>query len=192
MRLFVALDLPEAILQRLERLISSLRPEALIKWSAVHNLHVTTKFIGEWPENRLAEVDAALRAMKPRPAFPIALKGFGWFPNPRSPHVFWCGVDGGDLLRQLAQDTDESLAGLGIRKETKPFSPHLTLARINSPVPLHRLQQRVSEMALFEAGEFLPEAFYLYQSVPGPNSSQYHKLREYPFESAAAASRASL
>lgn len=192
MRLFLALDLPESVVQRLERLISSLRAEALIKWSPVHNLHVTTKFIGEWPKERLDELDAALRAVKPRSAFPVCVKGFGWFPNARSPHVFWCGVDGGDALRKLAEDTEEALDPLGIRKETKAFSPHLTLARINTPVPLERLRQRVSEIADFEVGEFDADRFFLYQSVPGPNSSQYHKLREYAFESAAAATKGGL
>lgn len=192
MRLFVALDLPEPILQRLERLISTLRPEALIKWSAVHNLHVTIKFIGEWPENRLDEVHQALHGLQPKATFPITVKGFGWFPHARSPRVFWCGVAGGPALHNLARDTDECLTAIGVRKEAKPFSPHLTLARIDTPVPLHRLKQRVAEWESFEAGEFQPEAFYLYQSVPGPNSSQYHKLRSYRFQSAAAAGKASL
>lgn len=190
MRLFLALDLPEPLVQRLDRLIGTLRPEALIKWSPVHNLHVTTKFIGEWPQERLDEIDEALRGMKQRAPFSVAVKGFGWFPNARSPRVFWCGIDGGESLRTLAQETEEALLSVGITKEGKAFSPHLTLARINSPAPLERLRERVKGMTDLEVGEFEVTRFFLYQSVPGPNTSQYHKLREYAFAAPAAAGKA--
>ena len=60
MRLFTAIDPSADVLLRLERLMSALRPEALIKWSPLDNLHVTIKFIGQWPESRLEELDDAL------------------------------------------------------------------------------------------------------------------------------------
>ena len=65
MRLFTALDLPPDVLLRLERLLAALRPEASIKWSPLDNLHITTKFIGEWPEKRVDELDAALAEAAP-------------------------------------------------------------------------------------------------------------------------------
>src|SRR5579875_2248423 len=98
MRLFTAIDLPSEMLLRLERLISALRPEALIKWSPIDNLHITTKFIGEWPEVRLPELTAALSAMHPITPFDIQIKDLGWFPHERSPRVLWAGVHGGEAL----------------------------------------------------------------------------------------------
>ncbi len=184
MRLFTALDLPDDILPRLERLLTALRPEAAIKWSPLDNLHITTKFIGEWPEDRLPELDAILNTLRQREPVNIELRDLGWFPTGHSPRVLWAGVHGGDALTNLAAQTDNALATLGIVKEIHPFSAHLTLARIKNPVPLQRLRAKVLEFQSTSIGEFQASNFYLYRSDPGSNSSIYRKLRTYPFESA--------
>lgn len=184
MRLFTAIDPSADVLLRLERLMSALRPEALIKWSPLDNLHITIKFIGQWPESRLQELDDALTSLLPRQEFEAEVKELGWFPNERSPHVLWAGVQGGDALLKLARETDETLAGLGIPKEERSFAPHLTLARIKNPVPLGRLRQRVQELKPASLGRFPVAQFALYRSDPGSNSSIYRKVRVYGFESA--------
>ena len=61
MRLFTGIDLPDDVREKLERLLMHLRPCAHLKWSPVYNLHVTLKFIGEWPEEKLPQLEAALR-----------------------------------------------------------------------------------------------------------------------------------
>lgn len=185
MRLFTAIHLPDALLRRLERLLSALRPEALINWSPLDNLHITTKFIGSWPEARFDELHAALASLPPRDPFDIELKTLGWFPNARRPRTFWIGVHG-EALQQLARDTEEQLAALGIARETREFSPHLTLARIKTPVPLQRLMETVEQMQPAALGRFSAASFALYRSDPGSNASIYRKLREYRFASAAA------
>jgi len=188
MRLFTAIDLPPDVLMRLERLISALRPEALIHWSPLDNLHVTTKFIGEWPESRLEELHEALSPVAMREPFDVDVKDLGWFPHERSPRVLWVGVHGGSRLGDLARHTDERLLQLGIKKEEREFSPHLTLARIKSPVPLRRLRDKVQEMQPAELGRFAVSHFTLFRSEPGSNASLYRKLRNYTFESAGATS----
>jgi 2'-5' RNA ligase len=187
MRLFTAIDLPEQILLRLERLISALRSEALINWSPLDNLHITTKFIGPWPESRLEELHAVLLNMAPREPFDVELKNLGWFPNARAPRTFWIGVHGA-ALDQLAQDTEQQLEPLGIPRESREFSPHLTLARIKTPVSLRRLHAKVDEMQPASLGHFCASQYALYRSDPGSNASIYRKLRVYRFASAAAAS----
>jgi RNA 2',3'-cyclic 3'-phosphodiesterase len=186
MRLFTAIDLPNEILLRLERLVSALRTEAPIKWSPLDNLHVTTKFIGSWPDDRLNELDSALRSLPPRDLFEVELKTLGWFPNARSPHTFWIGVHGAELDR-LAHETEQRLRTLGIPPETREFTPHLTLARIKTPVALRRLREKVEELQPAALGHFPASQFALYRSDPGSNASIYRKLREYRFESALAA-----
>jgi len=188
MRLFTAIDLPAEMLLRLERLLSSLRPEALIKWSPLDNLHITTKFIGEWPERRLQELDEALAGLKPREPFDIEVRDLGWFPNDRSPRVLWAGVHGGPALKQLMADTEERLVALGIPKEEKAASPHLTLARIKNPAPLRNLRHKVDELQPAELGAFPAQHFCLFRSDPGSNASIYRRLRDYRFEAAMAAS----
>ena len=188
MRIFTAIDLPSASLLRLERLLSALRPEAQINWSPLYNLHITTKFIGQWPEERLPELTAALSSLLPCEPFPVELKGTGWFPNRRSPRVLTVGVNGGEALVDLARRTEEKLQTLGIPKEDRKFRPHLTLARIKSPVSLSRLRQRIEEMEAAEFGEFSVSSFALFRSDPGSNASIYRKLRDFHFQAAMAAS----
>src|SRR3954468_24666094 len=105
MRLFVGLDLPPEIVGNLERLLDELRPAARIQWSPPANLHITTKFIGEWPEERLPALEAALGALHSRAAIPIHIRQVGFFPNAHAPRVFWCGVEA-EGLADLAADTD--------------------------------------------------------------------------------------
>ena len=188
MRLFLAIDLPQDIRLRLDRLLAALRPEALIKWSPLDNLHITTKFIGEWPEKRLRELHQALIQLAPRNPFQIELRDLGWFPNKRLPRVFWAGVCGGEPLEALARETEECLTELGIKREERRFSPHLTLARIKSPVPLSRFQKKIDEMQPVVIGGFAADNFQLYRSDPGSSSSIYRSVREYKFETAMAAS----
>src|SRR6516225_3363880 len=105
MRLFTGLDLPEDLVANLEELLRRLKPTARINWSPPANLHVTTKFIGEWPEERLEELKSALAGLPDRPAIPVRIQGVGFFPNPRSPRNFWYGIEAPGLS-ELAADTD--------------------------------------------------------------------------------------
>ena len=136
MRLFTAIDIPTDVKDHILALLNRLRPLAKISWSPVENLHITTKFIGEWPDPRLDEIKRALSAVSPAAAFDIEVRGLGWFPNPRHPRVFWVGVDGGQPLRALAHATEQAVAALGVPVEQRPYSPHLTLARIKDRVAL--------------------------------------------------------
>ena len=182
MRLFTALDLPPDVVLRLETMLKVLRPEAEIKWSPPENLHITTKFIGEWPEALIDQLDTALQETRFRKPLQVLLRGLGWFPNAHSPRVFWAGIDGGSALLELAALTDNALSSIGVAKEEHPFSPHLTLARIRQSVPLHRLHARVEELQPADLGEFQADSFYLYSSQPGSHANIYRKLRTYKFE----------
>jgi 2'-5' RNA ligase len=183
MRLFTGIDLREEVRERLERLLMLLRPCAHLKWSPVYNLHVTLKFIGEWPEERLPELEAALRTLAPREAVQADVKGLGWYPNPHHPRVFWVAVQGGDPLVSLAKDVDSALAPLGIALEDRPFNAHLTLARIKEPAPLQALRNTIAQLESVDFGSLLVDRFYLYRSQPGSAGSIYTKLSEYTLQS---------
>ncbi len=182
MRLFTGIELPDDVREKLERLLMHLRPCAHLKWSPVYNLHVTLKFIGEWPEEKMPQLEAALRTVAPRPAIAAEVKGLGWFPNPHHPRVFWAGVHGGDALPALVKDIDSGLAPLGIAPEDRAFSTHLTLARIKEPAPLRALRSAIAQLESVEFGAFDVTRFYLYRSQPGSAGSIYTKLSEYPFQ----------
>lgn len=179
MRLFVALDLPPEIIQNLETLLEALRPTARIAWSPPSNFHITTKFIGWWPDDRLEEVKAALAALPPHPPIRVEIRGLGFFPNARSPRVFWCGIEAPGL-DQLAADTDRATTALGIENEKRAFSPHLTLARIKERINLKPLHEAIAALPSVDFGKCETRSFYLYRSDLRPTGSIYTKLAEFP------------
>jgi 2'-5' RNA ligase len=180
MRLFTGIDLTPEIARNLERLIEALKPTAPIRWSPPHNLHITTRFIGEWPDGRLEEMRASLGTVARPGAVAISISKLGFFPNPHSPRIFWAGVQAGDALGALARATDEAVAALGVARETRPFSPHLTLARIAAPGRLTDLLRAVAELPSLDFGAFTADRFHLYRSQTGPAGSVYTKLAEFP------------
>jgi len=178
MRLFTGLDLPPEVLDRLADLLARLRSAAHIAWSPPANLHITTKFIGEWPEERLSELQAELGKVTGAP-IPVKLVGIGFYPNARSPRVFWCGIDAPGLA-ELAARTDAATASLGIESEKRAYSPHLTLARIREKMDLASLHRRIERLGAVDCGSFEARSFYLYRSQIRPGGSVYTKLAEFP------------
>ena len=142
MRLFTGIDLPEDIRERLERLLMHLRPAAHLKWSAVYNLHLTLKFIGEWPEEKLPQLEAALALHASAPPDHGRSKRAGLVSESTSSARLLGWGAGGRGLTTLVRDTEAALAPLGIAKEDRAFSAHLTLARIKDPVPLQTSAKR--------------------------------------------------
>jgi RNA 2',3'-cyclic 3'-phosphodiesterase len=180
MRLFTAIDIPDDVLGNLTALIERLKPAARIQWSPAANLHITTKFIGEWPEDRLPELKRALAGVTPHAPIPIRIRHVGFFPNPHSPRVFWAGIEAPADLTTLARDTDRATAALGVAPEQRAFSPHLTLARMREPVPLVKLREAIAALDSLDFGSFEAVHFYLYQSRLQAGGSVYTKLSEFP------------
>jgi 2'-5' RNA ligase len=180
MRLFIALDLPQEVVRNLESFVARLKPSARIHWSPPANLHITTKFIGEFAESGLVELRAALAAMPERPPIEVTVAKVGFFPNARSPRVFWCGIEAPGL-EALAAHTDAATSSVGVTREERPFSPHLTLARIKERLDLSRLQSALAAAPSLDFGRFTARSFFLYRSQLRPTGSVYTKLAEFPF-----------
>jgi RNA 2',3'-cyclic 3'-phosphodiesterase len=178
MRLFTGLDLPADLVGRLADLLDRLRPTARIAWSSPGNLHITTKFIGEWPEERIDELRSALAPLE-APPVPVHVAGLGFYPTARSPRVFWCGVEAPGLA-ELAARTDRVTARLGIQSEKRAYSPHLTLARISERTDLGALYREIAALGPMDLGRFEARAFFLYRSQLRPTGSLYTKLAEFP------------
>ena len=175
MRLFTALDIPDDILANIGRLFDRLKPTARIRWSPTENMHITTKFIGEWPEIRLQEMRNTLARVPATGAIDISIRGLGWFPNPKNPRVFWAGVHAAESLSKLAAATEWATSSLGVPSETRPFSPHLTLARIRERVSLDGLHKTIAATGSDDFGSFQATAFFLYLSAGG----KYTRLAEF-------------
>ena len=190
MRLFIALDLDDTIRARIARFIEGVRafaPDA--RWMKLESLHVTLKFIGEQPEASVTQIDTTLRTIGYAPVT-IAFRGSGFFPTANAPRVFWVGLQAGPELGSLAATVDDKIAALGIPKEDRLYSPHLTLARggsRNSGAPktlkgdrsnhtFHRLRERLSAVPQPEFGTMTAREFFLYRSELSAKGSRYTKL----------------
>lgn len=182
MRLFVGLDLPYEVRRNLELLLQLLRPKADLQWSPPANLHITTKFIGEWPEEDLEILREALAGVAVPGEFPVDIQGLGWFPDAVRPRVFWAGIRAGEPLAALARATEDACAALGIERENRPYSPHLTLARIRQPVDLGPLRRAIEGLATDHFGRFTAAQFHLYESKLRPGGSIYTKLASFPLK----------
>jgi 2'-5' RNA ligase len=188
-RLFTAIDLSEEVRERLRQLLARWKPLAKISWSPADSLHITTKFIGEWQQQRLNEIEDALRAIPHDGAFDLAVRGLGWFPlarassqdagskDVRRPRVLWAGVEAGEALAKLARATEQAVAALGVPVEERPYSPHLTLARIREAVPLDALRRAVTK-TIADFGTFRATEFLLYLSAGG----KYTRLAAFPLD----------
>jgi 2'-5' RNA ligase len=179
MRLFTALDLPGDVIGKMDELLARLRPTAPIHWSSAANLHITIKFIGEWPEARLEELKTSLAGVAARDPISVHIRELGAFVNPNKPRIFWCGV-GAPGLAELAADTEAATAALGVAKEERAYSPHLTLARIKDGFDMTALRTAVVAESTLDFGRFEARSFFLYQSQSKPGGSVYTKLAEFP------------
>jgi len=105
---------------------------AFVKWVAPEGIHLTLKFLGNISPGRVAEITTVMEeAGKGFSSFMLGISKIGAFPNMRQPRVLWVGIDGEvDKLVVLQQRIDAALVPLGFTQETRPFSPHLTLARL--------------------------------------------------------------
>jgi 2'-5' RNA ligase len=184
MRLFTGIALPPHVLENLARVLKELRPLAPLKWSPVENLHITSKFIGEWPEVRLKELEHALDILSFTGGFEVTVAGFGYFPNQHNPRTLFAGVHAGPELAELAAGIDEALRPLGVTHENRPYTPHLTLARIKNE-NVRELREHIAHMTNFDFGTFPVSEFHLYLSKTSPNGSIYTQLSTYSLLSVA-------
>ena len=188
MRIFIALDIDEAIRHRIARFMDGVRgfaPDA--RWVRPESLHITLKFIGETAPENVDQIKEALKAVEAS-AIEMNIRGSGFFPGAKSPRVFWLGIEAAPSLAALASTVDDRVAALGIAKEDHPFSPHLTLARggggsgsprskIDGLKPgFQRLQEKLAALPVPEFGTMTAREFFLYRSHLSRGGSRYEKL----------------
>ena len=171
-------------MERLGRLLRELRPLAPLNWSPLENLHITTKFIGAWPEERLEELTRALAEMRAPAVFPVTIAGVSYLPNARKPRMLFAGVQAGPELATLASQVEEALEPLGVAREQRAYTPHITLARIGDK-PVHAVREHIANMKNPEFGTFQVAEFHLYSSRPrtGGSGSVYEILTSFPLGS---------
>jgi 2'-5' RNA ligase len=180
MRLFVAIDIPEDVRRNLAALVAKLHGTSRnARWARIEGLHVTLKFIGETPVDKTEMIKTALAAIPSRAPMFINFRGLGFFPNERRPRVLWAGVEAGPEFAELAATVETTLEPLGIPREGRAFTPHLTLSRFESPRELDSLRAAIEESGPMEFGRVTAQEFHLYQSVLKRGGAEYTRLATF-------------
>ena len=179
MRLFLAIELPADLLDALESAIAPLRAESPeIAWVPPTKRHLTLKFLGDVDEERLDHVVAlADRVARQHRAFSMQLGGIGAFPNFRRARVVWIGVEHEARLELLHHDLEVNGEDAGFEIEGRAFRPHVTLARVRSPIDveharrLARAARRIDFSATVDVGEIT-----LFESTLAQSGATYRRV----------------
>jgi RNA 2',3'-cyclic 3'-phosphodiesterase len=188
MRTFIAIDLPGDARDALARQQAALRPvipprqERIIRWSRPGSIHLTLKYLGEIHADKLAQVKTALAAIAPVGKFTLTIKGFGFFPDEQRPEVLWAGIEAQGPLANLVKSVETAMSRLGFPQEKRPFTPHLTLARIKIPIPQVLLKPQLEKAGQSAIASFEVTEFVLFESRLLPSGAEYHKLARFPIQ----------
>ncbi|MFL5453832.1 MAG: RNA 2',3'-cyclic phosphodiesterase [Myxococcales bacterium] len=203
MRLFFCVPLPQEAKDRAARALAPLRKAAGgdgfagvasregqqagaygggsgLSWTKPEQMHLTLAFLGEHPSEELDRMYAAAEPCCQIKAFEAVLKGAGAFPNPRRAHVLWLGIsEGASELSALAERLCSGLRGAGFELETRPFKPHLTVARVKRggerDAERALKAAEVGEVARFHVGRLL-----LMKSELSPKGARHEEVRAFP------------
>ena len=139
LRTFIAIELDPGIRRALEAAQADLQrlvPQRSVRWVRPYGIHLTLKFLGDTPADRLQDIEQSLaRAAAGGPTCSIDIQGLDCFPNQRRPRVIWVGVrEPTGKLRALWRAIEENVAPLGWPTERRGFQPHLTLGRVGRRV----------------------------------------------------------
>ena len=174
MRLFVALDLPWPLRDRLAGLATGIMGA---RWAPRENLHLTLRFVGEVPNWRAEEIDLALHGIRGR-SFPLALSGVGLFEKGGRVTALWAGVERSSALEHLQAKIETALQRAGLEPERRRYIPHVTLARLDQPAN-DKIAGFVQRNNLFRAEAFLVDRFTLFSSQLGKDSPVYTAENDY-------------
>ena len=182
-RAFLAVELPEAVTAALGELVGPLSVAGLrgVRLVRPEGIHLTLKFLGDIDEDQVGPIaDAVSRIVETQPPSAVELGDVGAFPNGERPRVLWVGLTGqtGPLLR-LQADIAESLVPLGFERERRPFSPHLTVARLRdgtAPLDRRRASDALSAAPLRRGLSIPVESVSLIRSILRPGGAEYERL----------------
>ncbi|NQT72208.1 MAG: RNA 2',3'-cyclic phosphodiesterase [Chloroflexi bacterium] len=185
-RAFIAIELPDEVKNELSEILYKLKPgrEKAVKWVNPNSIHLTLKFLGNIPEERIVDITHAIaKASSLTFPFNLELKGLGAFPNLKSPRVVWVGI-GGDLpiITNLQRQIDQSLIPLGFSPEKRDFSPHLTLGRVRdktSKNERYELGKTVESLEIPKSASFSADRFSLMQSTLTNNGAIYSQIEAF-------------
>lgn len=192
-RTFIAIELPTQVQEalaitqnRLREAIAKPGGEAPVRWVAPQSIHLTLKFLGDVPAERIPAVTQAVtQAAKGHKPVSLILAAAGCFPDLRRPRVIWVGLQGDlDALDRLQRAIEGALMHLGFPKEERAFTPHLTLGRLRdtaTPQERQALGEATRGLAVPQVA-FTTEEIAVMRSDLQPTGAIYTRLASIPLE----------
>lgn len=188
LRLFIAVELSADVRSALAATQVNLRrqlPQNAVRWTNPDGIHLTLKFLGDTPAERVAAIAQAMAAAAGSfGPFSFTVAGFGCFPNPRRASVLWVGVpEVPNALAGLQRAVDLQLTLLGYEKEKRSFSPHLTLGRVDKKISSgdrERLAGVLTQTKVGVLGTVPVEEVILFQSDLRPGGAVHTALARIP------------
>lgn len=185
-RSFVAISIPDPILEAIEQTVSRIRALGLnARFPKIRSIHLTLKFLGDLDPSMVGDVSRALDAVvQSHETFELTIQGTGVFPNIRRPRIVWVGVDVTPALLRLQSSVEESMVRLGFESDRRPYRPHLTVARLKDARNLLELRDFLEEEAVgLTMGSLRVDEVLLMQSTLWPQGAEYQQLSSHSLSS---------
>lgn len=183
MRLFIAVDFPSEVLNKIDEITAFFKSQLAgkhLKWVSTDNLHLTIKFIGDFPDENLDPLKEQLtNTLANQAEFSISIQGLGIFPHPKNPRVVWLGIDGSEPLVEIHNNLELNLKPLGIPTENRGYDPHLTIARVKRQTDTETAKLIGATFSQFKVGSLgtaTIDKVCLYQSKLTPKGPVYTPL----------------
>jgi 2'-5' RNA ligase len=188
LRLFIGLELDApvrtaaaAVIDRLEARLQAAAPDFRARWIPSANLHLTVWFLGEVADRPAALLMEQLRAPLPVAAFELELRGCGAFPRGGPPRILWIGTGAGaEGMAHAYGELARRLSPLGYAPEARPYSPHLTIARLKDPGRGVRTIRETLAAEPATCGRMAVRALTLFRSRLSPHGAVYEPLQRVP------------
>lgn len=177
MRCFVALDLPAPVRQHLANVTAPLRARFDVKWVPPDQMHATLVFAGELADDAVDDLKNAVDTV-PLPPLSLHLRDLGHFPPRGVPRVLWAGLHGDvDAVVTLQAELAARAERLGVPRDRRGFTPHVTLGRVRSNFGAFALVDELARASYqLKVKPFVPTSLTLYASELLPDGPVYDVL----------------
>ncbi|MGI8565481.1 MAG: RNA 2',3'-cyclic phosphodiesterase [Pyrinomonadaceae bacterium] len=186
LRVFCAVEIPSHVRKQISEYVALLRshlPDSAVRWEGAEKLHITLKFFGDIAPQRIEDLSRAVtRAANAVRPFSLAVGETGVFPPRGTARVLWLGVrDDSGGLNNLRRALEDECAGAGYTRESRPFHPHLTIARLRTPHGA-REAARAHTRNVFQSDVFTVFETLVMRSEVTAGGSRYTTLSRHPLK----------
>jgi 2'-5' RNA ligase len=184
MRVFVGIKLDRTAVDNLAKVLKPFRKIAVpVKWTKTENIHLTLKFIGDVEQAAYQSIQQALSTDNyPVSEFLVRISGIGKFGRGQELNILWAGIEQSSPLEILFREIEGRLAGVGIPKETRPFKPHITLARNKKNIDVKPYLRLIEQHQDTFISESAVKGFQIFKSDLSPVGPTYTILKEITLE----------